>query len=84
MDVRFIKKEKDVVEIEFSEKEVPQALISILNEMGVDAYTYEPHPLMPGFRLHIESDDALADFQKALKRLGGDWSDFSKLIESKL
>ncbi len=84
MDVSFITNEKDVVEIEFSEKELAVALVEILGEMGVDSYTYEPHPLQKGYRIHVESSDAMGDFSKALKKLDKSWSELSKAIEEKL
>lgn len=84
MEIEFVTKEKDVVELEFVDKDVPVALAAVLSEMGVDAYTYDPHPLTPGFRLHVESKDALADLKKAVKGLDKQWSEFTKDIVAKL
>jgi DNA-directed RNA polymerase subunit L len=84
MEFKFIEKKKDIVELEFYEKEVPLALVSALLKNNVDAYWYEPHPLKPGFRVHIESDDAQADLKKAVPDLETDWRKFQKEVESKL
>ena len=51
MDVSVITHEKGVLELEFSEKEIASALLPIFRDMGVDAYTYDPHPLKPGSSL---------------------------------
>jgi len=84
MEFRFVEKKKDVVEVEFDEKEMPVALVGVLLESDIDAYWYEPHPLIPGFRLHIEADDAMGEFKKAVTRLNREWSEFKKALEAKL
>jgi len=83
MEFKFVEKKKGSVEVEFDEKEIPVSLASILTGNGVDAYWYEPHPLMAGVRLHINSDDAMKDFKKAVNDLSGEWGEFKKLVLSK-
>jgi len=83
MEFKFVEKKKGVVEVEFDEKEIPICLAAILARSGVDAYWYEPHPLMPGVRLHLEADDAMKELKKAVGDLGGEWSEFKKLVLSK-
>ena len=83
MEFKFVEKKKGIVEVEFYEKEIPVCLASTLVKNGVDAYWYEPHPLMPGVRLHIEADDALGEFKGAVKDLTSEWDSFKKLVVSK-
>jgi hypothetical protein len=84
MEYIFIEKKKGVVELEFDEKEVPVALSGVLLRNGVDAYWYDPHPLKPGFRLHLEADDAMGELKKAVKGLDSEWSAFKKAVSPKL
>ena len=84
MDYKIAEKGKDSVEIEFTEKEVPLALVGALLKNGVDAYWYEPHPLKKQFRIHVDSPKPLDDVKKALKTLDGDWAEFKKALEAKL
>ena len=84
MEVTVVTNEKEVVELDFSEKEVASALLPVLRDMGVDAYTYDPHPLKPGFRLHVESKDAMKDTKAALKKLDSQWKAFSKDLKKAL
>ncbi|MBD3261484.1 MAG: hypothetical protein GF334_07350 [Candidatus Altiarchaeales archaeon] len=84
MQVEIIKDVKEGFEVEFDNKEVATALSAILTKEGVDAYTYDPHPLKPGFRLRIEDKNAKKQFKSALKKLDKSWSELSKLVENKL
>jgi hypothetical protein len=84
MEFKIVEKKKDMIELEFDEKEIPLALSGALLQNGVDAYWYEPHPLKPGFRLHIDSEDAMAELKKAVTSLDSEWSQFSKAVEAKL
>ena len=83
MEFKFIEKKKDVVEVEFDEKEIPICLASTLVRNGVDAYWYEPHPLLVGIRLHIQDDDAMGVFKTAVKDLSKEWDGFKKLAVGK-
>ncbi|MCX6695726.1 MAG: hypothetical protein NTU61_05475 [Candidatus Altiarchaeota archaeon] len=83
MEFKFVEKKKGVVEIEFDEKEIPICLASTLVRNGVDAYWYEPHPLIPGIRLHVKAGDAMKEFKSAVKDLNDEWSGFKKLVEGK-
>ena len=84
MEVKFLEKKKDMVELEFIEKDVPVALVGALLRNDVDAYWYEPHPLKKGFRVHIDADDAPKELKKAVTNLASDWSTFKKALEAKL
>jgi DNA-directed RNA polymerase subunit L len=84
MEFKFVEQKKDVIELEFDEKETPMALVGVLSNSGVDAYGYEPHPLIKGFRVHIEADDAKAELKKAVDSLDTQWSQFKKAVTAKL
>ena len=84
MEFKFVEKKKDMIELEFDEKEIPLALSGALLKNDVDAYWYEPHPLKVGFRLHIEADDAMGELKKAISALDTEWSGFRKAVEAKL
>ena len=64
MEVKFVEKKKDVVELEFIEKDVPVALVGALLRNDVDAYWYEPHPLKKAVT-NLASD--WSTFKKALE-----------------
>ena len=83
MEFKFVEKKKGVVEVEFNEKDIPICLASTLVKNGVDAYWYEPHPLMPGVRLHIEAEDAMKEFKGAVSDLTKEWDSFRKIVEGK-
>ena len=84
MEFKVIEKKKNLVEIEFDEKDIAIALVGVLSNNGVDAYTYEPHPLIRGFRAHIEADDAMGELKKAISGMGSDWTQFRKAFDAKL
>ena len=84
MEYKFIEKKKGVVEVEFDEKAVPVALVGVFANNNVDAYWYEPHPLKKGFRLHVEAEDAMGEFKKAVSGLDAEWGQFRKAVEGKL
>jgi DNA-directed RNA polymerase subunit L len=84
MEVNVVVKKKDELELEFTEKEVPIALVSVLQDAGVDAYWYEPHPLKEGFRIHVSGESAMEDVKKAIKNLESDVSQLQKAIVEKL
>ena len=84
MEFKFVEKKKDVIELEFDEKELPIAITAILLKNDVDAYWYEPHPLKVGFRLHIEADEAMAELKKAVSGLDAEWGGFHKAVQAKL
>lgn len=78
MDYKVVEKDKGVLEIELDDKTLLNALLSVLRESKADAYTYDPHPLIPGFRLHIESKDPEGDLRKALSSLDKVVADLEK------
>ncbi|MFH1404269.1 MAG: hypothetical protein ABIH11_08380 [Candidatus Altiarchaeota archaeon] len=84
MEFKIVEKKKGVLEAEFDEKEVAVMLANELSKKGVDAYWYDPHPLLASFRLHIADDDAEAALKAAVTALGKDWSAFRKAVEAKL
>ena len=81
MDVSFIEKKKGVLELEFDNKTLPNALAGALTDMGVDAYVYEPHPLKVGFRLHLEAADAMKELKSAVDSVEKDWKALGKLVK---
>lgn len=78
MEVRIIENKKDVVEIETDDKTLPHVLVGELNREGVDAYAYENHPLFPGYRLRIKSEDAMKKLKKALSNVEDEWGELKK------
>jgi DNA-directed RNA polymerase subunit L len=84
MKVNIIEKKKEVLEIEFDDKTLPNALLAVLMKNKVDAYAYEPHPLMPGYRLHIETEDPVKELKAALKEVETSWNAFAKELKSGL
>ncbi len=84
MDINIVEKKKDMIEIEFFEKEVAISLVGELLSAGIDAYWYEPHPLIPGFRVHLDSNKPAADLKNAVASLKKDWADMSTQVIGKL
>jgi len=83
VEVEVVEENEDSLELEFDDKEIALALAAVMNEMGVDAYNHDPHPLKEGFRLHIDSDKPREDLKKAIKRLDEQWDEFTeKIIEN--
>ena len=84
MKVTIIEKKDGLLEIEFEDKVLPNALLSVLMKNKVDAYTFEPHPLLPGYRLHIEADKPEKELEKAIKSVEDDWNKLGKELKSKV
>ena len=84
MEYKVVEKGKDFIEIEVTDKALPNALLSILHEMGVDAYAYEPHPLRPGYRLRVNGVDPEKKLKQAVDKLLKDWDGFRKSLVSKI
>jgi DNA-directed RNA polymerase subunit L len=78
MEIKVVENKKDVVEIEFDEKTLPNVLVNELNKDGVDAYVYENHPLFPGYRLHIEGEEPMKKLKKAVGAVEDQWTDLKK------
>jgi len=57
--------------------------LGVLQANKVDAYAYEPHPLLPGYRLHIEAKDPLKELNSAIKTVEADWKAFQKEFGAK-
>lgn len=84
MEVKFIQKRKNAVELEFNDKTLPNALNEALAEGNVDSYVYEPHPLVKGYRLRVEAADALKELESAIAKVEKEWVEFSKLFKKEL
>jgi DNA-directed RNA polymerase subunit L len=84
MKASILEKKDGVLEIEFDDKLLPNTLLAALIKNKVDAYTYEPHPLIPAYRLHIDADHPMKELQAALKAVEGDWEKFEKELTSKI
>jgi DNA-directed RNA polymerase subunit L len=78
MEIKVLENKKDVVEIEFDDKTLPNVLVSELIKGGLDAYVYENHPLFPGYRLHISGDEPMKKLKKAIGSVESEWSEFKK------
>ncbi len=80
MAIRFIEKKNASVELEFDDKILPNLLRADLIRHEVDSYCYDPHPLLPGYRLHVDAKDAIKEIKGSLKRVEKDWKDFGKAL----
>ncbi|MBM3309445.1 MAG: hypothetical protein FJY77_04245 [Candidatus Altiarchaeales archaeon] len=83
MEVKILENKDDVLEIEFDDKTVPNVLARQLNKEGVDAYVYEEHPLLAGYRLHIKASDPVKKLKKALSTVEDDWTELKKELTKK-
>jgi DNA-directed RNA polymerase subunit L len=84
MDYKVVDKGKNFVEVEVSDKALPNAILPILHDEGVDAYAYDPHPLKLGYRLRITADNPERELRKAVDRLSKDWKGFRKAVVEKV
>jgi len=84
MKIKFIQKKKGVVELEFDDKTLPNALAGVLSERGIDAYVYDPHPLIPSYGLHVEAPDAMRELKSALNQVEKEWGEFHKLLKGEM
>jgi len=84
MKVNIVEKKDGVLVVEFDDKVLPNALLNVLIGNKVDAYAYEPHPLLPDYRLHIEADDPVKELKSAIKSVETDWNAFGKELMSKI
>ena len=84
MKAAIIDKKKGLLEVEFDDKVLPNALLGALAKKKVDAYVYEQHPLLADYRLHIEADDAMKELHGAIKAVESEWSEFGKELKGKL
>jgi DNA-directed RNA polymerase subunit L len=83
MKVSIMEKKDNLLDIEFDDKVLPNALLGVLMANKVDAYAYEPHPLIPGYRLHIEAKDPMKELNTAIKTVEADWKAFQKEFAAK-
>lgn len=84
MDISIVEKTGDKMEIEFQNKEAGICLVSELLDAEVDAYGYTPHPLIPGYRVCVESENHEKDVKKAIKNMKKNWKDLEQQIMDKL
>ena len=84
MEMKIVENKKDVLEIEFYDKTLPNVLMKQLNADGVDAYVYEKHPLFPGYRLNVKASDPMKALKKALSAVEKDWKGFGKELTQKI
>lgn len=84
MKVSIVEKKDGVLEVEFDDKLLPNTLLAALIKNKVDAYTYEPHPLLPAYRLHIDADNPMKELHASIKAVEADWEKFGKELSSKL
>lgn len=81
MEIKFIQKKKGTIELEFDDKTLPNALVGVLSERGIDAYVYDPHPLIPSYGFHVEASDAMKELKSALNQVEREWKEFHKLLK---
>ncbi len=81
MDVKIIKNKKDSLEIEIDDNIILPVIADTLIKNGVDAYFYNPHPLLPGFRLHIDSDKPIGTLKNAIKIVKDNLNEFAQLLQ---
>jgi len=80
MTIKFVEKKKESVEVEFDDKVLPNLLRTDLIEHDVDSYCYDPHPLLPGYRLHVDAKDVMKEIKGSLTRVEKEWKDFAKAV----
>ena len=80
MTIKFVEKKKGSIEVEFDDKVLPNLMRTDLIEHDVDSYCYDPHPLLPGYRLHVDAKDTMKEIKDSLKRVEKDWKDFGKAV----
>lgn len=80
MAITILENKKDDLELEFDGKELPNALLDVLLKKGVDAYAYDPHPLLPGYRLHIRDKNPKNRLKDSLKIVDKEWNDFGNQL----
>ncbi len=84
MELKIIKMKKGEIEIDSDDKSLPNVLREALIEEGVDAYTYEPQPLLSVYRLHITSKNPPKDLEMAIDKVEKNLSELRGLFESEL
>jgi len=84
LEPKILEDRKNSIEIRFSEKSFPNALLDKLHRNGIDAYVYEPHPLLNEIRLRIEATEPKKELKKAIKEIEREWGEFNKLLMKEL
>lgn len=81
MNINIKKEEKGLMEIEFEDKVMANALLAELLKKDVDAYAKENHPLLPGYVLHVEAKDAKKAVKTAIADLEKDWKALKSAVQ---
>lgn len=84
MEMKILTNKKGVLELEFDEKTLPEVLCAELQKKGVDAYAYEEHPLLTGYKLHIEDKEPMKKLKLATSQVDKDWKSLRKSLEKKI
>ncbi len=79
---KLIQKTDKEIEIEsLVAKEIPDLIRKKLIEKKIDAYTYTPHPLLNGPRIHIRSSNPADDLISASQDVENDLKEFKELLD---
>jgi len=84
LEPKILEDRKNSIEIRFSEKSFPNALLDKLHNSGIDAYVYEPHPLLNEIRLRIEATEPKKELKKVIKDVKKGWREFNRLLMKEL
>ncbi len=80
-EFKLIRKTDKEIEIEsLVAKEIPDMIRKNLIEKKIDAYTYTPHPLLNGPRIHICSSNSADELISASKDVENDLNEFKELL----
>lgn len=69
---------------EIPEKNLPEILRAALLEKGIDAGTYDPHPLIMGRKLSVTSENPIKDLNNAVTKVQSDLNEMQTLFEKGL
>jgi len=84
MDVTVVEENEGVLEFEVNDSVLPNVLASKMAKNNVDAFFYRPHPLLPGYRVHIESSNPRKDLSKAVGDVESDLKELTALFNKSL
>jgi len=84
MEVTLIQDDNEDLEIEINDSILPNVLATRLARNKIDSYFYNPHPLLPGYRIHLESKNGNKDIKKAISDVEKDIDEMSDLFSKGL
>jgi DNA-directed RNA polymerase subunit L len=84
MEVTYIQDDEEDLEIEINDSILPNVLATRLARNKIDSYFYNPHPLLPGYRIHLESKNGKKDIKKAISDVEKDIDEMSDLFSKGL